>query len=769
TNQLQQEIEVIAPFVRKHGFTFEEAVFSASLQLSDLTPQFDTRSVLFAQVYDTWVSLTYNLDVEIQRSAINTISFSLPESLPEGRILSDELREVTSEIVDGRREYTATFQRDVLDFLNFSLQTEAPLVGGEADLADLLMNDTRRMERFIVLETRTNDELSTTLTNVEAVPKEHVPYLPQTLLNAQYFQAAPGWTFGVQSEKLESTAGNDAVITECELTTAFRANGEEWHRANFKMLNRSLQFLPVKLDPKAELVAVRVSNEEVRADQGVVDGEDVLLVPLIQTQPGELSYDVELVYRHAASNPQLQDNQFEITLDDPQIIGQTVEQTFWQVFAPAGYTVRDFDGNMEEITPDDRLGAKIEANLSEMKRLSQLALLSSRDFSNVNNNLEFGTVSVAQRARQNLESLAIGNGGLIQRFRGDSQRQTQWSDDNQKFLAPGSNRFGNVAVDANSIDNLLSQQVQVGQQRTNNGINIRGDIQQPFMNGDINVNGVGDIVIPGGQSLAQVGNGGFVANNDAISVRNTGIIEGNQKQIGLVEQQVRVNDNISVGNRFVQKAAEAPQEEPAKPTKGKADFEFSGKQIGHGSWEKKGGKVQTEDPKSYTNFRARGDAYAQIGHGGREAQQQQQGNISLDVQMPNQQALDNPFNGQTGQTGNITITNTNGTLQFNGGAANNNFAQIGHGGFNNFGQSASGIVVDTMQQQMLRPKGRVSLQVAFPTVGEPRYFKKLKDHAQLTLDFGAAGQSSTYTAWAWLIALLVLLGFVNWAVKRREA
>lgn len=727
-SQLKQEIEVIAPFVRKHGFTFEEGAFSASLQLSDLTPQFDTRSVLFAQVYDTWVSLTYNLDVEIQRSAINTISFSLPESLPEGRILSDELREATSEVVDSRRVYTATFQRDVLDFLNFSVQTEAPLVGGEADLEDLLVNDTRRMERFIVLETRTNDELSTTLTNVESVPKEHVPYLPQTLLNAQYFQAAPGWTFGVQSEKLESTAGNDAVITECELATAFRANGEEWHRATYKMLNRSLQFLPVKLDPNAELVTVTVSDEEVRADQGAVDGQDVLLVPLIQTQPGELSYAVELVYRRAASTPQLQDKTFEITLDDPQIIGQTVEQTFWQVFAPAGYAVKDVDGNMEEITPDDRLGAKIEANLTEMKRLSQLAQLSGRDYSSTDNNLEFGTVSVAQRARQNLESLAIGNGGLIQRFRGDRRRQSQWDDDNRK-LQTQLNLAGQVEA-----------------------------VQQQTQNGDIIVAAGSEIFVNGSQSH---GNGGFIVNAGKIAARNTAIAERSYAQLGHVNEQVRVNDNISVGNRYVQKGGQVLLAEPAKPSKGKDDFEFSGKQIGHGGWEQKGHDVKTEKNVPM-NFRARGDAYTQIGHGGRSARQEQEGNITVDVQTPNQPAAPNTWGNQSG---NISI-NSNGVVQLDGDMSRN-FAQIGHGGYNNaVDQLTAGVVVDTMQQQMLRPKGRVSLQVAFPTVGEPRYFKKLKDHAQLTLDFAEVSGNSTYNAWVWLISLLVLLGLVNRFTKR---
>ena len=724
-DRVSQNIEVIAPLVRKHGFTFEEGEFVANLQLADLTPQFDTRSVLFAQVYDTWVSLMYNLDIEVQRSAINAVTFSLPEDLPEGRILSGELREVRTEVVDGRRIYTATFQRDVLDVLNFSLQTEIPLNGGEADLSDLVVENTRRFDRFIVLETRTDDELETTLTGVESVPKEYVPYLPQTLLNAQYFQASTGWQFALQTEKLESTAGNDAVITECELTTAFRANGEEWHRAIYKMLNRSLQFLPVKLDPNAELVAVRVSDEEVRADHGVIDGEDVLLVPLIQTQPGELSYAVELVYRRPASDQQLLGRTFEITLDDPQISGQTVEQTFWRVYAPEGYAVKGFDGNMEEITGDDRLGEKIAANLAEMKRLNKLAMSG------------ISGTAAQQRAQSNVDRLAIGNGGLIQAYQGDEQLKSQWDADNSGLQlevrqAQGmvQSTNGNLSFDINANGMIQAAQ--------------GGEITR---NGDIFVSAGNDMSVQGGQQFGDFDNGGFIANAGAITARNLDVSERNFAQIGKVEQQLRFNDNISVGNYYVQKGQVEP--EPVKPSKsakgGKGDFEFSYAQIGHGGYDAdfdaKKGKVV--DPPM-VNLRARGDTHAQLGHGGRSSERAQQ--------------EENAPRGQVGQSGNISIQ-AGGRVVLNGTTGRQSFAQIGNGG--NIVVQSQGGVVDVARPQTIRSKGRVSLQVDFPTSGEARHFKKLKDHAQLQLDVGRVVEASTWKAWIGLVIVLGILALCN--------
>ena len=49
--------------------------------------------------------------------------------------------------------------------------------------------------------------------------------------------------------------------------------------------------------PAAEAAEVRVAGQNVRADAGKVSGTAAILVPLIKTKPGDLSYDVELVYR----------------------------------------------------------------------------------------------------------------------------------------------------------------------------------------------------------------------------------------------------------------------------------------------------------------------------------------------------------------------------------------------------------------------------------------------------------------------------------------
>ena len=103
-----------------------------------------------------------------------------------------------------------------------------------------------------------------------------------------FFRALPGWTLQISLARLEKEAGRSAFVEWAELTAAIRGDGSEWHRASYHLQNRSLQFLPVKLPDGAELASVSVAGENVRADRGKADGKDVLLVPLIKTNPGDL-------------------------------------------------------------------------------------------------------------------------------------------------------------------------------------------------------------------------------------------------------------------------------------------------------------------------------------------------------------------------------------------------------------------------------------------------------------------------------------------------
>ncbi|MCB1080162.1 MAG: hypothetical protein KDM64_20250, partial [Verrucomicrobiae bacterium] len=172
---------------------------------------------------------------------------------PEFRVLSPEVREVRTAIENGRRLYTVIFQRFVSDAIAFTLESEIAHAGAVSP-PDIEFDGATRRERFLIVENRGADRLSLAREGLDPTVRELFPYMPATLRSAELFRARPGWKLQLSVEKLETSAGNDAVILYAELSTAFRANGEEWMKASYRVQNRSLQFLPVALPEKAELV-----------------------------------------------------------------------------------------------------------------------------------------------------------------------------------------------------------------------------------------------------------------------------------------------------------------------------------------------------------------------------------------------------------------------------------------------------------------------------------------------------------------------------------
>jgi hypothetical protein len=112
----------------------------------------------------------------------------------------------------------------------------------------------------------------------------------------------------------------------------------------------------------AELISVSVSGEPVRADEETQNGRRVRLIPLIHTRPGQRALEVKMIYRFTQSGGMQQDAK----LDDPEIVGLSVERTTWTVWTPQGWNLKDFDGNMTATAAEGRELLQLEGMLSEL-------------------------------------------------------------------------------------------------------------------------------------------------------------------------------------------------------------------------------------------------------------------------------------------------------------------------------------------------------------------------------------------------------------------
>ena len=339
------------------------------MALSALPPKLNALWVMHAQAHEGWLALSTHARITVRQGSIDRASFSMPKSAPEGRVTGAEVRETRSRIEGERRVYEVQFQNDVYDSVEFSLDLEMP-DPEEAELPAIKFPDAQMTTGFVLTENVSEYEMHLKTSGVDPATATEVPFLPALTKGAGVFRVQPDWSVRIGLDRLEKAASRAAFVAWAEMTSALRADGTEWHRASYHLQNRSLQFLPVRLPSGAELISVRVAEQAVRADTGQVEGRETLLVPLIKTKPGDLSYDVELVYRLTGPQPGWRAKR---EFQEPELPGITIERTLWNVWLPDNRTLEHSGGNMEPVLGDLNKTEKLEGKLQELNQLVTIA------------------------------------------------------------------------------------------------------------------------------------------------------------------------------------------------------------------------------------------------------------------------------------------------------------------------------------------------------------------------------------------------------------
>ncbi len=363
------DFQILPPLERKRGFAFKSQTFAAQVALTALPARTSAVWVMHAQAHEGWVSVSAHARLTMRQGSIDRVTFSLPAGVNEARVSGDEVREVRSRVEGDRRIYEVQFQNDVYEAVEFTADLELPNPGKVA-LPGIAFPEAQMTSGYVLADNASEYEMKIEKSGVDSAPSEEIPFLPDLSKNASIFRTQPDWTVTIVAERLEKATARAAFVAWAELTTALRPDGTEWHRAAYRLQNRSLQFLPVKMPAGAELVSVRVAGQAVRADAGQVDGVAAILVPLIKTKPGDLSYDVELVYRQ---NRAALGWWARRDLDDPELLGITVERTFWNVWVPEDRKLQSSSGNMEAVLEEVNKAEKLEGSLQELKSLVTIA------------------------------------------------------------------------------------------------------------------------------------------------------------------------------------------------------------------------------------------------------------------------------------------------------------------------------------------------------------------------------------------------------------
>jgi len=412
------DFQILPPLERKRGFAFRNQSFAGEVTLAALPVKQTAMWVMHAQAFEAWASLSLKAQLTLRQGSIESSTFSLPATLPEAHVSGAEVRETRSRVVGDRRIYDVAFQNDVYESVDFTVDVDVTMAEGkrpdgrrvnEFSLPAPEFPEAQLVTGYVLADNASEYEMKLDTDGVEQTPTAEIPWLPTLTKGAGVFRVQPKWKVAFAMERLEKAETRTAFCAWAEMTTALRNDGTEWHKAVWHLQNRSLQFLPVKLPDGSALVGARVAGQAVRADTGIVDGRPVILIPLIKTKPGDVSYDVEVVWRQPGSRLAPSDRR---KLRNAELVGITVEQTFWNVWLPDDRPLTKSGGNMEEVIAVQR---EIEKAKSEVEEL--IALNSILADGNVSSEVWFNAKRNWDATCRMVETRVLSNGGVLQRGR----------------------------------------------------------------------------------------------------------------------------------------------------------------------------------------------------------------------------------------------------------------------------------------------------------------------------------------------------------------
>lgn len=735
---------IAPPIERKRALSYEQTDWSVTASLAREEPRFRAESVLLTAVSDAGIRLSQHVTVDVERGAIRALRLQLPASLPEARVTGPLLREMRSSITGETRNYECTFQTDVLDQTQLVLDLDLPL-GSGLDAPFLAVPDAQQITRFVVLDNASSRESRVTNPAVlEKVTRESLPFLPDNLSRPEFFRGIGDGPLSIAFSELNQTEGNAAIVTLAEITTVLRADGERWDTVRYSLLNRSLQFLPVVLPPDAELMAARVSGEVVRVDEEARGGRTVKLVPLIHTRPGERGLDVELVYRMSGSKKGLPR---DLTLDDPELDGLSVEHTTWSVWTPEGWRVSDSDGNMTEAT---------ESSMNQYQKVAAVSMIKAVTQRLLSGELEYDD---AQAALKTAEKWIEELGNSVQ-SRDLYSSASRYSDDDGELQAELAQQRGILTENRKRIldssrENSLEKKRKLAEGKKQTDWNVNGNV------------------------------------NPADAMPSDAFKEEFVQQQGA---QV-LNDNIAVSNGFLYKDAPQGQAMPSITSSGGVTlgFDMQGRSDSIDGMPNLGGF------NNAINSNARGNKLSQMQQEmdqRREQQMREMERLEQEQAKMNRMSVD-PFGGPPAAGADPFASAPPSRADLDKATPvpsakpqPSDLSRIVPGSIRQSDEKAQDIrtagrkavppppppeepeplLVQSVES--LRPTGRRSLNLDVPTNGSVMHFTKLKDHALIELKLKPEHTSSqTGSLWIFGFALAGWLASrtFEWHSKRKAS
>ncbi len=369
--QVGGKLVVMPPLEKKLAYRAEVPRFSAKFRLDRTPYRYGVVWVTLAEAHETWISYSTHIQLKVLQGSIRTWEFLAPASLGEIEVQGDLVREVSSQVEGESRRYKVQMDSELFSETSLVLTHEVP-IQGPATVPHLSFPGVERSNGYLLTANDSSYELKVQPKGaLERAQRSDIPFLPRETGILDSFKVfREDWNLELDLARTVSAETLDALIDWVDMETLIRRDGTCLTQASIRISNKSLQFLSIQLPKGADLLSLNVAGEASGANTTQREGESILLVPLIKTAPGQLSFVIEVVYELTLRGPLSLLN--HLAFEGPKILDIPVAQTLWTFYVPEDYEPYWLRGNMEETTQTLREYSKLASLEEERQQLKAL-------------------------------------------------------------------------------------------------------------------------------------------------------------------------------------------------------------------------------------------------------------------------------------------------------------------------------------------------------------------------------------------------------------
>tara|TARA_R110002095_G_scaffold81637_1_gene70947 strand:- start:112708 stop:120618 length:7911 start_codon:yes stop_codon:yes gene_type:complete len=345
------------------------------LALTPAQPGITANSLVMTTVGNVSVSHTVAIRWSIQGAATSVLSFTTPAWLGEHLdFRGTAIRQVDKRVIGGSVVQWTIYLQDSVEGAYFITAdaTLSPPASGQIEIPQVRVMDTsakvdpqttelETQQHFLMLVNHSWARLS--LMNQDSlisVDRQEVPLVINDSLANQAMELARIIPNGkpplYQIQQFQADQGAAAAVNMAELTTVLAHDGSWKTHADYRIRNRSRQFLAVRLPENTQVLSAFVKGVPtapvlLKGDAKQTETDSAIyLLALPKASAADLSFSVNLIlsgrlpaplpqgaFRWQSATIDLQPPQIVVPAEDPEY-GIPVAQTKWSVYVPDEFT-----------------------------------------------------------------------------------------------------------------------------------------------------------------------------------------------------------------------------------------------------------------------------------------------------------------------------------------------------------------------------------------------------------------------------------------------